>query len=180
MAGDADLVASNIKTGVNIFNVEGAVQVPLASQVLSGVNFDVNTMGNVVLPSSGDVRQGVNFGANSALIGGLDPGAGVPANCSSDGQTNCVAITNFPAVDRTTIASKVLNTASVAGVAGNVTLPSVGDVYFGTNYGVNGSSLTGTLTLADAANVRSSQGVFGRNGNSVTPSLNDCGADGAT
>jgi len=59
-----------------------------------------------------------------------------------------------------------------------VTLPTVGNVYTGIQYGVAGTGNTGTLTIPSAGNVRLGNGTFGVGGTSVLPTLADCSADG--
>jgi hypothetical protein len=90
-----------------------------------------------------------------------------------------VATASYKAAAITGLASKVLSGQTVAGTAGNVTLPSPGHVYTGINYGVGGTGSTGTLTLPAAAQVRTGAGAYGIGGNGTTPSLADCASDGA-
>ncbi|MCX6107299.1 MAG: DUF1566 domain-containing protein [Proteobacteria bacterium] len=59
----------------------------------------------------------------------------------------------------------------MAGVVGNVTLPTVGNVYTGIQYGVAGTGNTGTLTIPSAGNVRS--------GKATAESHSNCAADGS-
>ena len=75
--------------------------------------------------------------------------------CTADGGTSCVANATYTAALTTGLSSKVLIGNTVAGVAGNVTLPSV-------------------------ANVRTTQGTSGAGGTGSTPTLADCAADGGT
>lgn len=95
--GDADLLASNIASGVNILGVEGTALVRpadcssdggvgcvtttgfkavaisgLAAKVISSESVAGET-GAVVLPDAGDVRSGVAFGAASATSGSYVP-----------------------------------------------------------------------------------------------------------
>lgn len=245
-------LAAKVVYGSTVAGIVGIIRVPAADTVLSGVSIGSSGYGTVVLPASGDVRFGVSFGPNSSSQGQLNPGAGTPASCSYDGQTNCVATTNFTAAKTidlaakvvsgqtvagiagsviaeshinctadgstgcvanstytaaltTGLASKILSSNTVAGILGNVTLPnaekvlngvkygvsgtsttgslslpSAGDVYSGISYGVGGAGSTGSLTLPTGSNVRTMQGAFGRNGNSVNPSLSNCTSDGST
>jgi hypothetical protein len=87
----------------------------------------------------GSVRQGTLTPPNVAA-------------CQSDGEVGCLATTTYRAADTTVLASKVVSTASVAGVAG-----------------------TYTPDFPDAGNVRSSDTVNGAAG-----TLADCSTDGAT
>jgi len=126
--------------------------------------------------------------------------------CTADGGTSCVANATYTAALTTGLSSKVLIGNTVAGVAGNVTLPAVGNVLTtitygasGTSsvgtltvpvagnvlasngaYGVSGTGSTPTLTLPSVANVRTTQGTFGVGGTGTTPTLADCAADGGT
>ncbi|RYZ58816.1 MAG: hypothetical protein EOP07_05840, partial [Proteobacteria bacterium] len=79
--GDADLIATNIKSGINLFGISGSL-------------------------------------------------SGSPANCSSDGQTACLAIPAYPAVDSTLLIPGNIKTGvTIATVLGNypsATSPLVG------------------------------------------------------
>ena len=89
-----------------------------------------------------NIKGGVSlFGVNGNI-------SGIPATCSSDGESNCVASASYPAANTAGLASKVLSTASVAGVTGNVTLPAASAVRTSATFGV--SNATGG-TLADCA-----------------------------
>lgn len=224
-------LAGKVIYGSSIAGIAGSVRVPAPSSVLTGVSVGTSGTGTVVLPGANDVRAGITFGANSSTTGLLNPLAGTPAACSEDGQTDCVANTNFRAAEQVTLANKVVSPMTVAGVQGNVVLPAIehvlvatpfgvggnaltgaltlpaanrvltgsgnygnpstpltpsltlppeNDVYTGISYGIGGSGATGRLTLATAENVRTSQGSFGRGGNSVSPSLANCASDGGT
>jgi hypothetical protein len=227
VAGDADLIAGNIKSGINLFNVVGNVAPPPANCtsdgadgcVVDGTSYKAAKLSQF---SPGDIKSGVTIAGVSGSLG----------NCGADGVAGCVVVGPTMAAAVTTgIGSKILSGSTIAGVSGNVTLPAagkvltgtqygvfgtgstgtltlpaaayvlsgsgsfgdpgaavtptltlpvVGDVFAGIQYGAGGTSSTGTLTLASAANVRTSQGAFGRGGNSVTPTLADCASDGAT
>jgi len=163
--GDANLLAVNIKGGVSLFGVAGSIAgVPatcssdgqsgcvasasypaanatgLASKVLSGQTV-AGVAGNVVLPGAASVRSSVSYG-----VGGNGSSGGL-ANCSAEGGSDCVvdAGTSYRAADTTGLASKVLSTASVAGVSGNVTLPAAAAVRSSVAYGVGGNGTTGAI-----------------------------------
>jgi len=86
----------------------------LAAKVISTASVAGET-GTVVLPGAGDVRVSVAYGPGSVTLGSYSPDfpdvanvrssdtvAGVPgtlANCATDGGTNCVAVTGFPAAN---------------------------------------------------------------------------------
>jgi hypothetical protein len=165
-------------------------------------------MSNVV---AGNIKNAITI---AAVTGTVIP---APANCAADGATSCVAVTNFPAVDKVNnisanvakirdsvtiagvvgsladcmegasgcvaigplqaaaivagTANKVLSGQTVAGVSGNVTLPAVGKVLTGINFGVSSTGQTGTLTLPAASNVLIATGTYGDPGSAVTPSF---------
>ena len=81
----------------------------------------------------------------------------------------------YPAALATGAASKILSGQTLAGVAGNVTLPAAGKVYTGINYGVSGTGSTGTLTIPAAGNVLSTAPAYGDPGAQLTPSLTSQG-----
>lgn len=68
-------------------------------------------------------------------------------------------------------ASKILSGQAVAGISGNVTLPAVGNVLTGIQYGVSANGQTGTLTLPLASNVLAGSSPYGDPGAAVTPSF---------
>jgi len=70
--------------------------------------------------------------------------------------------------------------ATVAGVAGNVTLPAASNVLTGVIYGTSGTGSTGSLTLPTAANVRTVNGAYGVGGTGTAPTLANCSSDGQT
>ena len=114
---------------------------------------------------SGDIRSGVTVaGVAGALVS-------APASCSSDGAVGCLAAAPYVAAFTTGLADKVLIANTVAGVAGDVTLPSASNVLTTITYGIGGTAVTGTLTIPTAGNVLSGSGVFGVGGSSVTPTL---------
>jgi invasion protein IalB len=97
--------------------------------------------GAVVLPSQADVRSGTQFGAGGT---GKTGNLAVPVACTSDGAQACVVAGNFAAAATTGLASKVVSTAMVAGVPGNVVLPAAAQVAVGVSYGFGGSEISGT------------------------------------
>ena len=68
--------------------------------------------------------------------------------CKDDGELGCLASADFRAGKANGIASKILSGQTVAGVAGNVTLPSAASVRTGATFGV---SNTTRGALADCA-----------------------------
>lgn len=81
--------------------------------------------------------------------------------CTSDGGTNCVATSSFPAANPDGVGARCLSGRTVAGIPCTVTLPAVNKVLTGTSYGAGGNGLTGTLTLPLAANTIAGSPVYG-------------------
>ena len=108
----------------------------LAAKVLAGQTVGA-VLGNVTLPASSTVRTNTNYGASNTITGSL-------GNCASDGGTNCVAVTGFRSANEGGLASKVLSGQTVAGIAGNVTLPIASTVRSSMTFGPNGA-VSGTL-----------------------------------
>ena len=97
-----------------------------------------------------NIRLGVSV---AGVTGTLVP---APADCASDGADACVVVGPLFAAALTTGAeSKILAGQTLAGVSGNVTLPSAG-------------------------NVRVAGGAYGAAGTAITPTLADCSAGGAS
>jgi hypothetical protein len=167
VAGDADLVPSKILSGTNVFGVLGtSVVAPadcaadgalgcvsvapfaaaetagLSSKVLSGQTV-AGVVGNVTMPSAANVRSSATFGISGGTSGTL-------ADCSSDGSAGCVTVAAYASAATAGLASKVLSGQTVAGVAGNVTLPAIADVRAATTYGISGTGLTGSMAGATA------------------------------
>jgi len=103
----------------------------------------------------------------------------IAAACTADGQAGCVSSASFPAANAASLASKILSGSTVAGIAGNVTLPAVTNVLSSVSYGISGTGLTGTLTVPTASYVRVTNGAYGAGGTATTPSLTDCASDGS-
>ena len=91
IAGDSDLVPSNIKSGVDIFGVSGTAQIPsgsaLAAQVLAGYTFsNVSGVGlNGSMPNQGNIAATLTTqGQQYTVQAGYHAGAGkVIANISN-------------------------------------------------------------------------------------------------
>lgn len=97
VVGDTDLVAGNISSGVNIFNVTGTVTPSPANCAADGV------VGCVTTATYKSADTG------SFLAGDLKTGktvAGVPgtlANCNSDGGVGCVTTAGYKAANMTNV-----------------------------------------------------------------------------
>ena len=87
-----------------------------------------------------------NIAGGVSIFGVAGSAALRPADCAADGATGCVSVAGFRAANTTGLASKVLSGETVAGAAGNVTLPVVTDVKLNVTYGVSGAGLTGSYT----------------------------------
>ncbi|MBC7658162.1 MAG: DUF1566 domain-containing protein, partial [Chitinophagaceae bacterium] len=103
-----------------------------------------------------------------------------PANCAADGATGCVAVTNFPAVDKVTNLAagnlaKIHSTVTVGGVVGTMASCSA-------DGGLGCMSVAGfpaADTTGAAAKVLTGQILAGVSG-TATPAPANCAADGAT
>ena len=88
----------------------------LATNTIAGVD------GNVYLPDPNDVKDGVSFGPNQSIIGKLITTTTLNT-CMDDNQTNCVADTNYPSVNKSYItnnADKFPNFLTIAGITGEL------------------------------------------------------------
>lgn len=167
--------------------ISGAADKILSGQSLAGES------GTVGLPTQAAVRSGVNYG-----IGGSGSTGSLP-DCSSDGETTCITSGTYAAGELTGAADKVLSGQTLAGVSGNVTIPSPSNVLTGISYGVGGTQFTGGalleahtdctsdgqigcvstasflagLTTGAASKIISGQTLAGVSGNVVLPSATD-------
>ncbi|RYZ51333.1 MAG: DUF1566 domain-containing protein, partial [Proteobacteria bacterium] len=113
-------------------------------------------------------------------VAGVNGSAAVkPANCGSDGETNCVAVTNFPAVDKvanvTSNANKIRVGVTIAGING-----SLADCNSDGGQGcVSGATYPAALVTGAAAKILSGQTLAGVSGSAgIRPS--DCAGENAT
>lgn len=167
-------------------DISGAANKILSGQTLAGVS------GNITLPNPNDVRSTESYGASNATSGSIN-------NCSVDGGTGCTAVPAYPATLTTGAASKIVSGASLGGIAGNISLPSIAQVSSGTSYGASGTQFTGsasvethvdcssdgsiscvttssfaaTATTGAANKILSGQALAGVNGNVTLPSATD-------
>ena len=162
------LVVGNIKTSVTIAGVAGTVVPRPANCSTDGevgcVAIGTFKAANVDSFNDGDVRHGTTI---AGVAGSL---VAAPASCSVDGQASCLATASYTAAATAGLADKILSGQTVAGVSGNVTLPAVGKVLTGTDFGVGGTGSSGSLTLPVAGDVLTSSGTYGDPGAAVTPS----------
>ena len=125
----------------------------LAGKVVSGQTV-AGVSGNVTLPQVSQVAVGVQYGVGGVQLTG-SAGVGAYSVCASDGDTGCVASSGFAAALLSGLADKVISGQTVAGVGGNVTLPLVGDVESGVNFGADGNEFTGTFAVPGSGKVES-------------------------
>ena len=164
VAGDADLVAANIKSGVDIFGVTGTYVAPTdttatAAQILTGKTAylgGAKTTGTMA--NRGAVTQTLNAGGSYTIPAGYHNGSGKVTANSLASQT-----------DGTAVAADILSgqTAYVDGVQITGTMPNVGAIYremsAGSGYTIpkgyhNGS---GTILAKDLPSQTSATAVAG-------------------
>ena len=160
--GKLPICASGGQSGcVNQGDFKAAYTPEIAAKVLSGKEV-AGVKGQITLPSAAQVVTGVTYGVGGTQFTGTAVVA-APPSCTGDGETGCVATTTFKAALTTGLGDKVLAGETVAGVAGNLTLPGVGSVLDSVTYGVGGSQLTGTISDCSA---NGQDGCFLDSGNS--------------
>ncbi|RZA23794.1 MAG: DUF1566 domain-containing protein [Proteobacteria bacterium] len=191
-AGSATLTAANIVSGATIFGVAGSVTgTPPAcsangsqSCVATGSYFAATACSanssNCYLPTYVAATQPLKAISYDAIDAGkasirasltLSGVVGTLSDCSLDGESGCVVIgPTYAALLKTGAQDKIVSGHTIGSVAGNVTLPAVGKVYSGINYGVSGNGLTGTLTLPVVSNVKTGTSTYGDPGSALTPS----------
>ena len=164
----------------------GTFTEPGVGNVESGVTYGgggSEFTGTFAAPAAANVANGVNYGSGGTEFTGS---ATIEAhsNCIADGGTNCVATSTYAAALTTSLGDKVLSGQTVAGVAGNVTLPALADVESGVTYGVGGNGSTGSFGVPTESNVASGVG-YGASGTEFTgtgsfESHSNCSSDGST
>ena len=171
-------LASKLLSSATVAGVAGNVTLPAAGNVLAAITYGTSgtgATGTLTLPTAANVRT-----VNGAYgVGGTGTAPSL-TDCAADGGTGCVSVASFTAATTSGLASKVLSGSTVAGVGGNVILPSATNVLTAVTYGVSGTSAVGTLTLPTAANVRTVNGAYGVGGTATAPTLADCSSDGQT
>lgn len=195
VTGDADLAAANIKTGVNIFGVNGTLAPSPANCSSDGESACVATSTYKAANTAGYAASDIKFGKTIAGV------AGSLIDCNSDGGTACVANSSYKAVNMTNVtAANIKSGVVLAGVTGD--FPSATNPLSG-NTGVadldSGSFATKVKSAsafeywdsagnyytgngdADiiAANIKTGVDIFGAAG-SVVPSAANCSANGQT
>jgi hypothetical protein len=116
VAGDADLVAGNVKSGVSLFGVSGdypSASHPLAgadstadldagtfdAKVKSATAFEWFDSAGVRYTGAGDVDLTAANVASGVTIFGEAGTLAVPSNCSTDGQISCVTTARYKSMD---------------------------------------------------------------------------------
>ena len=160
------LIATKYGAGGSQFT--GTMTEPQAPNVKSGVKYGAGGTqftGNFTLPAQNNVASGVSYGHASQFTGTatleshvdctLDGSQGCVANnaffaarsCAANGADDCFAASSGPydAADLSNLtAANIKSGVTIAGQAGNLTLPSAQDVELGVAYGSGGSERTGT------------------------------------
>ena len=153
----------------------------LAEKIIEGQSV-AGVLGTVTLPDPSVVGNGFTYGVpGSQYTGSATTEAHI--DCNADGATGCVATSSFKAADIAGLEDKILLGQTVAGVSGNIALPSAADVQSGVEYGINGASLTGSFMVPSEADVAT--GVsYGHaaefTGSAIIESHSNCVAAGAT
>lgn len=99
------------------------------------------------------------------------------APCSSDGQTDCSAVADFPAVALSSLATKVVSGQTVAGVAGTAAPEAHSNC---TSDGETGCVTTTTFKAAAVAQVQTADLKTGKTIGGIVGALQDCASDGGT
>jgi hypothetical protein len=126
-----------------------------------------------------------------------------PPPCEREGDVGCYVRDPFKATEVAALRAKVVEGQTVIGIEGAVTLPRVGQVLSGVEYGLDGSERVGTLLLPNVGNVLAGSPPYGdaealsvpsyspdfpergnvkstATVNGLAGTLMDCGSDGAT
>lgn len=138
--GDADLVATNIKTGISVFGVTGNV-VPSAANCSSDGEVGCVTTASF---KAADMLQAIpgNIKIGEVVAGVTGALSGAPANCSVNGEQGCVTTATFKAADLSNLLSaNIKNGVTVAGTAG--TYPSLATPLSGATGTADLTSLAG-------------------------------------
>ena len=208
VSGDADLVAGNIKGGVNLFGVTGnygLIGVPLPVGLKNNANsFQLYTSllslhNTMNIPTSICASTDLNYiylywndGATNYIKKSIDKGTTFTTivtspgssllKCSANGQyiINATRISNDYGVSWTTIPSGVQ--AQDMSADGSIMYGNAGSTYYkSTNYGVSWSS-TGRTTTGFATVLCSSDGTnvwFSKTSNDVYKSTDGMATDGS-
>jgi len=157
LLGDADLITTNIKSGINIFGIDGN--------------------SNVVDTSSGDAVAGDLLSGKIAWAGGISIIGTIPTQTlSSDNDTvlgGYYATTTLSTIDTDLVAGNILSGATIFGIPGNV---SAGYTYGDSNQAYVLGTATGAGTaLKNMYNGSATSGDYPQNVGGV----DDYNANGA-
>jgi len=130
-SGGANFKPENIRSGVTIAGIAGTLVDVYDDPELRPEN----------------LRAGVKIGSVTGTF------LASPVDCSSEGASSCVANALYKPALTTSLANKVLASQSIVGITGTVILPLAGKVLSGTNYGLNATSLGGSLILPATSSV---------------------------
>ena len=121
---------------------------------------------------AGNILIGVTI---AGVSGSVTP---APADCLSDGETGCVAVTNFPAVDKvnsiTANASKIRSSVTIAGVVGSLADCSADG---GVGCVAVAAFKAADMSVSIAGNIKTGAMIAGVSG-SVTPAPAACSSAG--
>lgn len=187
-----ELAASQIKKGVTVAGTTGTLQASVVPRKCSS-NGDQNCYvsdnyvasprcaeygSSCYVPAYVSGKQALKAVSYDAIARGRDSFRGSLGGVNgtivdcTDGSSGCyVSGPNLKASALSGGSDKILAGKSVGGISGNVSLPGANKVLAGTKYGVNGSGLTGTLTLPAASNVSTGNGSYGDPNALMTPNL---------
>ncbi len=159
-----DLSAAGTSTGLIAANFNASINSASTFEFWDASGTRHSQAGDVDLTAA-NIKDTIDiFGVTGTLLG-------APANCSSDGQGNCLVDGgSYAAADLSGAASKILSGQTLAGVAGNITLPANAKVLSGTSFGVGGTGSSGSLTLPLASSVLLGSGAYGDSAAQLTPS----------
>ena len=170
--------------------VAGTVTLPSSDKVEGGVSFGnaLSQTGTITVPLVTNVAMGISYGSAAEFTGSaiieshvdctVDGSQGCIANsaffaaksCADNGKDNCFvgASGAYKAADLTNLAPESIRSGvTLAGIAGNLTLPAAADVETGVSYGAGGNESTGTLLAPSASDVRVSI-TYGADGGEFT------------
>lgn len=143
VSGDGNLLPENIKAGVTIFGVGGnypSASYPLPNadstadldsatfnaKIKSVASFEWFDSAGVRYTGAGDGDLVAANIASGQTIFGESGSLSTPANCTSDGEFNCVATSRYKAMDTDSSvisAWDIRNGKTAGGVSGNITFP---------------------------------------------------------
>lgn len=157
VAGDADLIAANIKNGINLFNVIGTAPIPsgtaVAANVLTGTTFSNTSSVGLSGSMANNGTVGITPSTSTQTIAaGYHSGSGTVAGASTLVAANILSGVNIFGVVGTSIAGKRTATGTVTSSSALQGFYTGGGVTGVNKYGVTISGLaftTGLVLLVD-------------------------------